>query len=192
MSEFFDSLNWVMQIYYAVAIVGGIFFLFQLVMLFLGSGLGDAGNLDVPDSIDPSAYAFKFFSLQSISGFFLMFGIFGGWTYDKTQIVVVSLIVALLAGFAMTFIIAKVMKMMLKLQSSGNLNYKSAVGQSGSVYLRIPADGEGQIQIALKGRMVYPAAVSADHTEIQTGTRIKVVSVDSDNIMVVESCEGSK
>jgi hypothetical protein len=188
MIDYFNSLDWVMQLYIALAILGGIIFIIQLVMLFLGSGgFGDIGDTDVSGgSMDASAYALKFFSFQNLSGFFLMFGFIGAYTQNQTHNEFISFFAALVSGLIISFVMSKFMKMMLKLQSSGNINYQTAVGLNGTVYLNIPANGCGQIQIAVKGRMIYPNAVSVDHVEIKTGTRISVVSVGSDNTMVVK------
>ncbi len=184
MIEYINSLDLILQVYYGLAIVGGIIFLVQLLMLFLGFST-DGITTDVPDS---STYAFKFFSLQGLSGFFLIFGLIGAYTQDITNNGIISFIAGLVAGLIMNFIICKLINMLLKLQSSGNLDYQNAIGLSGTVYLSIHKGEVGQVQINIQNRLVFPKAVSADNEEIKTGERVKVVRVDSDNILVVEKC----
>ena len=180
--EYFNSLDYIMKFYYGIALVGGVIFFIQLILLFIGIG-GDSLQTDIPD---PSAYTFKFFSIQGITSFFLMFGIIGAYTYDETSNALISFIAALIAGTVMNLIICKLMKTLLKLQSSGNLDYKNAVNVHGTVYANIPANGVGQIQITIQDRMVFPKAVSANKEEIKTGERIKVVDLEGENVLVVE------
>ncbi len=190
MMEAFSNLDWISSTYVTLIIVGGVIFAIQLVLLFIGA---DFGGVDVDPSavstIDGSAYSFKFFSLQGLTGFLLMFGIVGLLTYSSTNSPFISFIAALVAGSVMNFLICRLMRMLLKLQSSGNLRYAKAVGLTGTVYSSIPAKGEGQIQITLQSRMIFPRAVSEDHKDIASGTRIKVISVGADNVMVVQVAE---
>jgi hypothetical protein len=63
----------------------------------------------------------------------------------------------------------------------------SAIGHTGTVYLRIPAakSGVGKIQINVSGLKTLDAVTN--HTEdIKSGSLIKVVDVNEGNILVVE------
>jgi membrane-bound ClpP family serine protease len=75
---------------------------------------------------------------------------------------------------------------MKNLQSSGTIDVQNAVGQEGTVYLTIPADGTGKAQVTVQDRLKVYEAVSEYGEEIPSGERIKVVKVVSGNILVVE------
>ena len=55
-----------------------------------------------------------------------------------------------------------------------------------SIQMKIPADGNGRVQIALQGGLRTCDAVAADKQEIATGTGVKVVRVQGTNTIVVE------
>jgi membrane-bound ClpP family serine protease len=63
------------------------------------------------------------------------------------------------------------------------------LGSGGSVYLRIPADGSGQVQVEVDGRLQIFDAVSAKKEEIKTGDQITVVWVQDNGVLVVEKDE---
>src|SRR5574344_1204209 len=100
-----------------------------------------------------------------------MFGFIGAYTQNQTHNEFISFFAALVSGLIISFVMSKFMKMMLKLQSSGNINYQTAVGIKETIYKKIPANGCGQIQIAEKKKMIYPNAVSVDKKKKKTGTR---------------------
>jgi hypothetical protein len=52
--------------------------------------------------------------------------------------------------------------------------------------LRIPAKGEGQIQITFQGAMRTMDAISIDGVEISTGTLIQVIDNVADTLRVRE------
>ncbi len=57
--------------------------------------------------------------------------------------------------------------------------------QEGSVYLTIPAEGTGKIQITVRGSLGIYNAVSERKEEIKTGSRVLVDRVVSGNVLVV-------
>jgi hypothetical protein len=61
------------------------------------------------------------------------------------------------------------------------------LGKTAQVYLTVPAkrSGTGKIQISVKGTVKEMAAVT-DFETIPTGALVKVKSIDSENILVVE------
>lgn len=180
MIDYFNNLDAIMQVYYGLAIIGGFIFFIQLIMLFFGL------DFDADVAIDGSDYAFKFLSLQGLSGGFIIFGLVGALIQDKTGSIAWSLSIAIISGLLTCLALNKFMKMLLKAQSNPTLNYQNAIGLSGTVYLHIPENGVGQLQISIQGRMVYPKAVSEDKKEIKTGERVKVVKVESDNVLIVQ------
>ena len=91
-----------------------------------------------------------------------------------------------IAGLIMMFLIAKITSWMLLLQTSGNMNINNAVGQEGTVYLRIPNDGAGKVQVTVQDRMQIFEAVSENKEELDTGDHIEVVGVFSGDVLVVK------
>ena len=76
-SAYLDTLN-AMQICFLCAMIGGgLLLLFEIIVSTIGGGLGDASPDGIVEDLGTSDYAFKFFSLFSVSAFLFMSGCFG-------------------------------------------------------------------------------------------------------------------
>lgn len=178
-----------LETFFAIcAIIGGVFTLIRLILQFLG---GDAeggdmdGELDIDTDGSDSDLGFKILSLQSLSSFLLMFGLVGlAMSRQSGFAALPAVICATLAGFASVWLIAKLFSLFNQLQSSGTLPNSAARGATGSVYLTIPADGQGRVSIRVRDRLREYDAVSSNGEEIPTGASIEVVDV-RDEVMVV-------
>ncbi|MGN1394387.1 MAG: hypothetical protein ACI4V7_10260 [Succinivibrionaceae bacterium] len=185
-SSWIDSLNWLEQIYSIAAFVGLLVFIIQFILSFVGHGMSDQDPSAVLDDIGLSDYAIRFASLQTISSFLWMGGVFGLYSESVNHNHIVSVIVALLVGGGFSFLIYKFKKMIIGLQSNGVVKNENTIGKDGKVYLLIPKGGVGQVEVIVQERQVYMKAVSKDGEEIQTGLRVKVVDVTTDSILIVQ------
>src|SRR5436190_6398381 len=137
------------------AVIGGTILVLQFLLLLLGVG-GDAdaggdhaaahGGHDVGH--DQSAFL-KLFSLQTVTTFLTFFGLVGLGTMDLGWSTLGVASVAIAAGFAALFVVAKLMGSLSRLQSHGNVDLQNAVGHTGSVYLRIPKAGGGHGRVLM-------------------------------------------
>jgi len=206
----FNEMPWLEKIFVASAIFGGGLVLIRLVLMLMGGDgdgdVGDVGDVDVGDmdvgdvdvgdvdagdadigDVDHGALSsFHVLSLQSISGFLLLFGLVG-LAVNRIEGAgsVWAVLAGGVAGIAMIWILGFLMAGLKSLQSSGTLNLKAAVGVEGKVYLRIPPDGMGKVEIPLQGGMSIFDARSDDKETIPSGERVKVTAVAAGNVMVV-------
>ncbi len=192
-----EGLNWLEGIFLMCALVGGVLFIFRLVVMVLGfDHHGDIdfhGDVDVSGDVDvhgdvhsDSDVGFKLLTFQGITAFLMMFGVVGLFLDMGLRInAIISIMGASGAGMGMTYLQARLMQAMLKLQSSGTLNVKNAIGAEGTVYLTIPANGVGKVQVSVQDRLVEFEAVTDDKSEIKTGEQIRVVFMKGD-VLVVE------
>lgn len=155
---------------------------------------GDSYELAETDNhshdLDNTDFSFKFASLQGLTAFFMMFGWVGlamirdsglpGWA---------AVFGGCMAGVLTVYVIAFMFRFFISLQSDGTMRVKNALGAGGSVYLRIPAEGSGQVQVEVDGRLKVFDAVSAGKEEIKTGEQITVVWVQDNGVLVVEKDE---
>ncbi len=126
------------------------------------------------------------FSVQNICAFFMVFGLIGfGLIHFNNISIIISFIIAFICGTITAFVFTKSTQAMMKLGTSGNKKITSAIGRIGTVYLRIPAEGTGQIQVNVSGRLEVCDAESADKTEIPSGEEVQVVKVKKGNILCV-------
>lgn len=184
------------------ALVGTAFFALRTTLMLVGGAMdADAGGIDADldagggDSgggagdIDDSTAAFKVLSLQAISAFLMGFGWGGlgayrgsGWSPT------VAVIVGLVTGVGMMWLLGSMLRMLFRLQSSGNLPIYQALEAEGSVYAQIPAAGEGkgEVRVVIGDRERYYRAITAG-SAIPTGAKVRVVSVNEDDNSVTVS-----
>jgi len=180
MTEWFASYNSVEQMFLLAGIVGGLVLVFRLILTI--AGLDHHGGIDAVH-VDSDA-GFQALTIQGISSFFTMFGVVGFVMYHNAALgLVLALAGAVAAGVVSVWIIQKVFRSMLRLQSSGTVSLFAAVGSEGSVYLTVGKDG-GRVQINFANRLREFEAVSADGATIPTGTPIRVQSVAANTLVV--------
>jgi hypothetical protein len=172
------------------ALVGTALFIIKLVLMFFGGDHHDASGVSdtdvAPDSQD-AAGAFKALSLQTLMAFTMGFG-WGGifalytlqWELGR------SLIVAIASGVVMVWLLAVLLRMVLDLQSSGNVKLETVVGCEGDVYVGIPARGQGtgQVRLVVSDRMRIINAQS-EGDSVPSQSRVRVVRVNGDNTVTV-------
>ena len=187
-----SPLDWVFTI---SAIVGGVLLIVRLILMLVGHHgdfVGDVHSLEHIETIQDSGVSFQVFSVQGFMAFFLMFGLVGlavhrqyGGAQEQPWVAPVSIAAAFLAGAVAFWIMVTLMALMRKLQSTGTLNLQNAVGQEGSVYLNIPAEGIGKVRVVVQQQLMIFDAVAEDKQEIKTGERVRIKRVVSGNVMVV-------
>ncbi len=204
MSDFFAELTAVERVYAACALAGGALFILRTIMTLIGGFGHDVGvhlpgdhfdmggghaDMSAGHAADASGEAdtsFRALSVQGITAFFMMFGLVGlALSRQSLAGAALSSIGGVAAGIATVWIIGRIFVGMQKLQSDGTLHYDNAIGQEGLVYLTVPAEGSGQVSIAIQQQMRTCQAVSANKTSIATGERVVVVDVINGNVLVV-------
>jgi membrane-bound ClpP family serine protease len=79
---------------------------------------------------------------------------------------------------------AKLFEVFMAMQSSGNVDIADTVGYKGQIYLVIPPEGVGQVQIETNGSLSTYNARSEDKQEIATGRLIEVVDTMGEVLIV--------
>jgi len=121
----------------------------------------------------------------------------GGWAgialIDWNVPVALAAVLALLFGLGGLFLVAWLFKVMLRLQSAGNLDIRNAVGSVGRVYLTVPGGGRfsGKVTLLLQERTVELEALTDEPQPILTGSEVKVTGIRGSQI-VVESLPGKE
>jgi len=181
------------QLFFYSAVGGGALFVIQLILLFMG-GTTDVdidldADVDIGGDVGHAAAdaSFKVLSLQGITAFIMMFGLVG-WAMraDSKAGPMASLAVAVAAGAASTWLIGKIFTTFHRLQSSGTLNMKGALGASGQIYLTVEPDKPGKVNITVGNRLLTMEAITEGDDILKTGTPIIVSRVISDTTVCVE------
>jgi len=201
MEAYFAGLTGLEKVFMGCAVFGGGLFILRMVLMLVGADSSDADmdvdmDIDMDADVDASDSAdfddveidagLRLLTFQGMTAFVMMFGL-TGYAVSRNSGTGTAFTVALgcLAGFAGMWLMAKGFALMNSLQSSGNMNVKDAVGQEGTVYLTIPAEGPGRVQLPVSGRLKVMSATSHDKVEIKTGTRVSVVAVVNERVLGV-------
>jgi membrane protein implicated in regulation of membrane protease activity len=206
MAEYFSNLNGMEKFFTICAMLGGVFFLIRIILQFAGvGGHGDLDNVGgggemvttditsghVPDSgtanHSNADVSFRLLSLQGLTAFFLMFGLVGLAMMKQSRMTEVWAIMgSTLAGLGTVWLIGKIFTSMKNLQASGNIDLRHALGQEGVVYLTIPEDDTGKVQVTVQGQLKIYDAATGDKSSIKTGEPVKVVRVVGTSLLIVE------
>lgn len=184
------GLTWIEIIYWLSTIVGGTLFLLRLGMMLIGGGVSDEALDTALDDVGSGGHdadiSFKLMSVQGMTSFFMMFGLVGLAMLKANLPVLLTLIGGMAAGLVTVAITGLIFSQMKRLQTEGTINIQNTIGTEGSVYLNIPKDGTGQVQLIAQGSLKIFDATSKNKTALVTGERIRVVGVASGNTLIVE------
>ncbi len=192
--DWFSALTVLQKTFAICAGVGGLLFAVRLVLMFAGADTGDGGEVDLDagdDDLDghdgsDSDVAFKLLSFQGFTVFFMMFGLVGlAMSLDSGYGPLHSVSVATAAGLGTTWLLGKLFEAFNRVQHSGTINLRRAIGQQGTVYLTIPADAPGKVRLVVQGRLKVVDALSEGKTPIPTDTPVRVTGLVNENVFVV-------
>lgn len=191
MIEWWTSLSLELKVFYGIGIIALMVVVIQMMMTLVGFDADSLeGGFDVDIGDGSSSSGIGLFSSQTLGAFFLAFGWMGVAVLKSGASVFVSALIAATCGFGAMIAMFYMIRKMLKLQSKGNLDYSSAVGEEATVYVTLPGnneDGGGQIQVMIQGRLTTANARKVDEGEIKPGQRVRIVGINSPSSFLVEA-----
>ena len=187
MQEWYSALSSFEQVFWGIALIASVFFVFVLVTTLLG---GDTDGIDGDVDADiegDTGIDFQFFSFKNIVAFFTIFGWSGISFLEAGMSKGIVVLLAAICGLAMMSVMAFLLYQMRKMTSSGTLQMKNAVGQIGSVYLTIGANRSrlGKVQVTVQGALRELEALTDENEEIITNTVVQVKEVTANGILIV-------
>jgi hypothetical protein len=132
--------------------------------------------------------AVKFFTVRGIVAFFAL----GGWAGLAVLSLgwpdILAIPISLLTGVAAMSLASAVIRLLLRMQQSGNLDYRNAINLEADVYIAIPParTGFGKVTMTFQERFVEVDAVTDSETAIKAGTKVRVVDMESSTRLVVK------
>ena len=150
-------------------------------------GLGDVdtGDMDISDGTVGHSHSFghqmfKVISLRTMIAGITFFGLAGWGTLIGSGSQFVALIVAVLAGLVAIYTMYLLYRWINAMRYQGNVSSDKLIGATGSVYIRIPAQGKGagKVLVSQQNRTMEYEAFSSGR-ELPTGTQITVLKVIS-------------
>ena len=188
------------NVFWFCALVGTLFFVLRVIMMFMGADGGDGGSdfhghggdvggdLGDMGHMSHSDVVFETISINSITAFIMMFGWTGLTCHKQFGMgTTISLVISLLIGILCMLITAYIFKLAKKLTSPGaEFDIKNTVGMNASVYQQIPAEGRGRININMPAMTRELDAVSEEKQEIASFNTVEVVRVVDNNTVSVK------
>ncbi len=173
------------SVYWFCAILGSTLVLLQFCATLFGLGGGDLDADGIPDSLDgdlggdgdASGVPFlKALSIRTATAGVAFFGLGGlageaaNWGKVATAALAVGLGIAAICG------VYFLLRLLARFGEDGSIREATAVGATGTVYLRIPPkrSGRGKVVVSHQGRSMEYAAETDDENELATGTPIVV------------------
>jgi membrane protein implicated in regulation of membrane protease activity len=189
MESWWDALSLERQIFYGIGILSLFSLGIQLVLVILGGSHDhdfSGGGTDL--HMDGHSSGLGVFSIRGISSFFLGFG-WGGIIALKAGLgLFPAITIGILLGALLMFAIFLLFRTMLRLQTSGTLDYSNAIGQVGTAYTTIPASQKtgGQVEVMIQGRLCMAEALNKGAIDVKPGTKVKIVEKISHATLIVE------
>ncbi|MCM1441630.1 MAG: hypothetical protein NC131_20845 [Roseburia sp.] len=150
-----------------------------------GDGVPDGA--DVPDTDHGLFAGLKLFTLRGLVAFFAVAGWGGLWLLRMGLHPIPAVFLAIAMGFWAMLLMALFLRVALKLQDDGTMDFRNALGRAGTVYLTIPAARArpGKVHIVVQDQLQELDAVTDDPEPLPTGTEIVVVGLSGGNTLVV-------
>jgi hypothetical protein len=129
----------------------------------------------------------SFFTVRGYVTFFTIFG----WCFlalsRSGTASGMALVIAFVLGAAAMVLTGFVLYWSLKLQSDGTVHLANAVGQTGRVYLTVPAarGGLGKVNVLIQERYTECDAVTDEEERIETGAEVVITGVTGRNMLIV-------
>jgi hypothetical protein len=177
-----DGLNSIQQIYWAIAIPFTLIFLIQTVLTFVG------GEIDTDMDIDGDGdIGFQFFTIKNLVAFFTIFGWTGIACLDSGLSMIAVILSSLIAGLIMMSLMAAIFYFFSKLTASGTMNIQNAVGGVGEIYLTVRAKrgNIGKVSLMVQGSLRELEAITDDDEDLKNGMVINVKEVINGNLLLI-------
>lgn len=180
------------SIFWFCALAGSGMFLIQFIINIFG--IADHDNFNTSDVVsdnsghDPAdARKLKWLSMQTITGFLMMFG----WTAITCQNEfelknTTTIGISLAVGIFTALIIHSIFRLAKRLRSSGSIyKIEDAIGKEAYVYQRIPKGGVGKISMTLQHFTHEIDAISHHQEDLPSFMRVKIIEKSDDKTVVV-------
>jgi membrane protein implicated in regulation of membrane protease activity len=163
---------------YSGIATGGLMIILLLLSLLGGLDIdfGGDSDIDTGGGLGILKSVLAFFAVASLSVYVMLLSSVNLW---------LTFTLAVVAGVLAVIFLSWFLKMLLGLQSNVNWDFHEAEGKNGKVYLKIPTEGTGIIQVDINGVTRDMKAKSKDGIEIPTGAEILILEANEEIAEVV-------
>jgi len=200
-SLWWNNLGLIGQVMACAAIPMTVVMFLQMILMIIGVGFGGETDGDIDDgAIDSNAETtppdsrgssntstFKIFTIRGIVAFFAL----GGWAGLAALAAGLhpfwAIQISLFIGVCALLLASIIIRLALRMQTSGNINLNNAISQTAEVYIRIPSErsDKGKVTMILQDRFVELDAVTDNETDIMPESKVKVEAIIDEDCLVV-------
>ncbi|MDO9628286.1 MAG: hypothetical protein Q7I99_00175 [Acholeplasmataceae bacterium] len=194
-----ESLSVFQQVMFVIAVSSSAVMLIFLVLMLIGIDGADFDGVDTPDLDldflnDEPLSGIGGLRIVSLKGVLAFLSI-GGWTaYLFVNLVnpIFASLIGVVLGCVAAYLQALAYRAMMRLESSGNIDYKNAVGKTGTVYMRVPKNnsGKGKITLVIQERYTEIDAVTDEGEDILPKTSIVVTGLLDPTTLMIKTNKG--
>ena len=162
----------------------------------IGDGSIDADDVGIDAHAETSPHDANYFGKAGILKIFTVRGIvaffaLGGWAglaaLSAGLHPLWAIQISLFVGVCALLLAAIVIRLALRMQTSGNIDINNAISHTAEVYIRIPPSRteKGKVTMLLQERFVELDAVTDSDVELMPNTKVDVVALADENCLVV-------
>ena len=145
-----------------------------------------SGDTDSITHVHGNFAALRLFTMQGIVAFLAVFGWVSIAAVSMGMPSIGAVVLGFVAGFFAMYGVAKLVQISSKLAENGTIDFRNAIGETASVYIPIPpnGNGEGKVTLTLQGRFMECSAVSNESEMLKTGTVVRVTDLNGETLVV--------
>jgi len=187
-SEWWESLNVPLQIFYGIGIASTLILLVQSLLMVIGLDHGDMPDLDTDFDLDHGDGGMHILSVRTLIAFSTGFGWTGAICMKAGLAMWASLLIASVVGLIMMFSVFALMRLFYSMRQDGSVNYRNAIGAVGTVYLPIPGGGAtpGQVEVMVQGRLAVVEAYYKGDEKLANQSKVKIIDTIGERGLLVE------
>ena len=185
--EILNDLEPLLKTFWFVAIPASLIFIIQTILTFVGADATDGLEPDFSGDLDGGDAPFQLFSLRNLINFLLGFSWAGISFYNSIQSKLLLILISLVIGIGFVYLFFIIIRQVQKLAEDNSFRIANTLHKSAEVYLTIPENksGKGKIMISVNGAF-HELDAMTENEKIPSGSVVKVVRIESENILIVE------
>lgn len=189
MNEWLSEISTLEKIYWITAVTSSLFFIIQMISVFV------LGDLDVQVSGDTdfdiehdAGMPFQFFTFRNLVGFFTVFSWVGLACIDAEYSTGLTVGISSASGLVMMGIMSALFYFVSQMTDSGTMNINNAKGKVATIYIPVKAkrSNMGKVQIKIQSSLRELDAITDEEEDLATNSVVKVIDVINDNVLLVE------
>lgn len=197
MAQWWNGMTVFQQVSAVIAMVATALLVVQIILLLIG--LGHSADVDVPegtgadfdDAINGDFAELGSLKVLTVRGAICFLAI-GGWVAVCFNYILpewASGLIGIAAGALTAFLLALALRAFNRFEANGNIELGKVVGKTGTVYIPVPAkgNGKGKINLVVDDKLIEVDAVNESEELLSTGSTVEVTARLDETTLVVKS-----